>query len=66
MKYHEISYPKFLWFDSVRNIWKRVFCSRGWHLFDEVGSGDEHYLWCDACKLLVKIFSISTVYMEIK
>ena len=30
-------------------IWKKVFCPRGWHLFDEVASLGRHELYCDAC-----------------
>ena len=45
-----------LWF------WKRAFCKRQMHLFDEVGCSAEssvhqsgNYLICDACQLVVGI-----------
>ena len=36
-------------------IWKKIFCKRGWHLWDEVSSVDDHYLYCDACETTVNI-----------
>lgn len=38
-------------------LWRRVFCRRGWHLWDEVlsGLGEAHYLYCDACEESVHI-----------
>ena len=37
----------------ARFIWRRWFCPRGWHLWDEVLSGlhERHYLTCDACSM---------------
>ena len=65
MKYYGITYPAFLDFDLVRLAWKRVCCSREWHLFDEViNSSDENYLGCDACELIVHINRIDTSYMD--
>lgn len=35
-------------------LWKRIFCKRNWHLFDETSSVETgHSLYCDACKLSV-------------
>jgi hypothetical protein len=51
-----ITYPSFLY--QFHNLWKRVLCKGGFHLFDEVvGSWDygQHYLVCDACDLEVII-----------
>lgn len=36
-------------------IWKRFFCPRKWHLFDESCSSDRHVLHCDACGYCVGI-----------
>lgn len=36
-------------------LWRRIFCPRGWHLFDEVSSVEWHYLGCDACGLAVQV-----------
>jgi hypothetical protein len=31
-------------------VWSRLFCPRGWHLWDEmVNSESDHVLGCDAC-----------------
>ena len=34
-------------------LWKWIFCSHRWHLWDEVWSPDGHYLVCDACDKVV-------------
>ena len=39
-------------------IWKKKYCSKEMHLFDEVWSEGEHYLYCDACGLEVHIKEI--------
>ncbi len=57
--YRGLSYPGILlrWAWQVF-IWRRFFCQREIHLFDEVwsGGGDApHYLSCDACELVVHI-----------
>ena len=37
-------------------VWSKLFCKKGWHLFDEVLSSEcGHYLYCDACGLSVMI-----------
>lgn len=46
------------------STWKKLFCKKNWHLFDEVISGDENYLSCDACKLIVYIEKIDNQYVE--
>ncbi len=50
MRYRDFTYP--LWLDSppVRFVWRILFCRGGWHLWDEVESIEEHYLFCDACE----------------
>jgi hypothetical protein len=35
--------------ESTLIWWKKNNCKRGWHLWDEVRSEREHYLYCDAC-----------------
>lgn len=35
-------------------VWRRVFCKRGWHCFDEVWAPPDHYLSCDACELVYR------------
>jgi hypothetical protein len=42
--------------DYSPDTWKE--CSNGFHLFDEVVSGDDHYLICDACGMEVHIAKI--------
>ena len=38
-------FPRFL-----LPIWKRLFCNRGWHAWDEVSSiNHSPYFFCDAC-----------------
>ena len=45
-------------------LWRRIFCRKNMHVFDEVvSSGDEHYLVCDACELVIEIKTIDTQYM---
>ena len=46
--------------------WRKVFCKRGWHIFDEVVCATDEddldfdrYLVCDACDLVVGV-----AYME--
>lgn len=58
--YRGMSYPGILLrFDWQQRLWKRLFCSREIHLFDEVWSTGEHYLSCDSCALVVHIGRIS-------
>ena len=52
-------------------LWRKVFCKREIHLFDEVLSGGsedpvwDHYLVCDACQLMVGIAKISDEYVGV-
>jgi hypothetical protein len=49
-----VSYPttrRGEWPAAFYRLWKKIFCSRGFHLFDEVCSLDRHELYCDACGL---------------
>jgi hypothetical protein len=41
--------------EFIYQFWKKVFCPKGWHLFDECQSQYSHSLFCDACGLDVKI-----------
>lgn len=58
--YHGITYPDFIdnWDSDSINFWKNNFCSKGYHLFDEVKSDTDHYLHCDICELEVHISKI--------
>ena len=47
-----ITYPKVFQNEIIWFLWKKFFCNRGWHLFDEVQSVN-HYLYCDACEKTV-------------
>lgn len=47
-KYHGITYKK---------SWKPN-CKKGQHILDEVESIDDHYLYCDACGLMIHIKKI--------
>ena len=38
-------------------LWKKIFCKRDWHLWDEVWTFDKHYLHCDACEISCEIVS---------
>ena len=44
--------------------WKKMRCSKGIHLFDEVDGVDEHYLSCDVCNLIVEIKKIDDSWVE--
>lgn len=58
----------------IAKLWKKFFCVRGYHLFDEVATvvtEDErrdgfmdHYLVCDACELMVEIGRIDDKYVD--
>lgn len=54
-KFFNITYPEFLQSKFVLEQWKKHFCKNGFHLFDEVDSYKHHYLFCDACGLVVDI-----------
>lgn len=54
--YQGYSYPALL--SAFIPVWKRLLCSRGWHLWDEVWSVREHYLQCDACKTVLHISKV--------
>ena len=54
-RYRGYTHPGLLSSWPCRGLWRRLCCSRDWHLWDEVLSsygGDpdrRHYLSCDAC-----------------
>ena len=50
----EFTYPKVLQRKSVWRIWKKTFCKRGWHLWDQCIS-DKNELFCDACERTITI-----------
>jgi len=58
MRYRGITYFKFLDNKFFHNLFKKYFCPREIHLFDETESIDNHYLSCDACGLEVHIEKI--------
>jgi hypothetical protein len=72
MKYHGLSHlpiPRFLY-----GLWKWIFCRHNIHLLDEVLSctggknedgGWNHYLVCDACQLMVKIWDVDETYVNL-
>lgn len=39
-------------------LWKRFLCKRGIHLWDEVYTGWEHYMICDACEEIIYISKV--------
>lgn len=53
--YRGITYFKLLECKFIKWLWRLLFCKKQIHLFDEVWSGDRHYLNCDACGLLLHI-----------
>lgn len=57
-KYMGITYPKIFRGKLSLALWKRFGCTKNKHLFDEVWSPADHYLYCDACGLIVNIDSI--------
>ena len=48
------TYPRVLQNNFCWWLWKKTFCKRGWHLWDEVLS-ERHYLFCDACEIELEI-----------
>jgi len=62
--YRGLTYLPPLDFRIVRWVWRRVFCSRAIHLFDEVWSIDRHSLHCDACELSVLIKGFDDTYVR--
>ena len=45
-------------------VWKENKCSQGIHAFDEVWTGEDHYLSCDVCNLIVYIDRIDKSWVE--
>ena len=62
MKYRGITYFDFLSYDWTLWLWKKLFCPRNIHLFDECESYG-HYLSCDACHLEVHIAKFDDTYV---
>ena len=56
--YRGITYFKFMDNRFFHWLFKKYFCKREIHLFDECESLDDHNLYCDACGLTVEIASI--------
>lgn len=44
-------------------LWRKVFCVRNVHAFDEVAGGG-HYLVCDACQLVVHIAAVDHHHVD--
>ena len=42
------------WTESELKFWKNFNCVDGKHLWDEVLSSSNHYLFCDACEKTTK------------
>ena len=47
--YQGYTYPAVLDNRLAHWLWKRLCCPRHWHLWDEVWSGFDHVMYCDAC-----------------
>lgn len=58
LSYVGITYSRFLQNKLILWLWKKLMCPRHQHLFDEVWSPDDWYLYCDACGLTIDIKSI--------
>ena len=45
--------------------WRRRVCPKGWHVFDEIRrfGEEDHYLSCEACRLMVHIEAIEVTYV---
>jgi hypothetical protein len=54
-KYIGITYPRIFQFRLIQWFWKKINCKRGMHLWDEVASDADHYLYCDACEMHINI-----------
>ncbi len=59
-KYNGFTYPSLLRKGIFGWVWKRYFCPKKMHLWDEVATSAEgnlpgHYLVCDCCGTLVGI-----------
>lgn len=50
--YRGYTHPVPMW---ALGLWKRLFCSRDMHAFDEVADAYNNYLSCDGCGLTVFI-----------
>ncbi len=55
-------FAPFVRFEFFLKIWRRVFCRKGIHLWDEVESNTEHYMSCDACEKILYISSVDDKY----
>lgn len=43
------------WTEEELRNWKDAHCPNGNHLWDEVISNNNHYLFCDACEISLNI-----------
>lgn len=57
--YYGVSYPRLFDNGFAHWFWRRAFCPRNWHLFDECKSTD-HVLHCDACGLMVHVAGVES------
>lgn len=55
MNVTKYTYPKALGNRLAWKLWHKLFCGIGFHLWDEVKSGKDHYFFCDACGETVEI-----------
>ena len=53
--YRGYSYPSALAHRPIYWLWARIFCPRGWHLWDETWAIDWHGMSCDACYAALQI-----------
>jgi len=56
--YYGVTYSKYWCKPKRLKLWRRKNCRKNMHLFDEVWTGRDHYLVCDACGLTVHIAKI--------
>jgi len=63
-KYRGLTYFSILDNRFCHWLFKKYFCPRNIHLFDECESLEYHFLSCDACGLEVHIKEINDEYVE--
>ncbi len=64
-RYYGLTHPRILGCSFIRYLWKKFFCKRNFHLFDECESSESWCLHCDACELMVEIDHIDDSYVQI-
>lgn len=62
-KYHGITHKEMN--DKQLHKHKQYKCPKGLHVFDEVLSDSDHYLYCDACGLTIHIKNVTMDGIEV-